>query len=99
MKVWERFAQLLLRPEMMFILMLVVSPYSEPFATMNGTDFGGSGAVDVGGSSKPKAPTQEALPPPPFVVTASDLSPIDVRPIVRPAARDVRPGQRTILRL
>lgn len=83
----------------LFIVMLVVSPYSEPFATMNGTDFGGSGAVDVGGSSKSKTPTPDALPPPPSVMIGSALSLIDVRPIVRPAARDVRPGQRTILRL
>jgi hypothetical protein len=83
----------------LFIVMLVVSPYSEPFATMNGTDFGGSGAVDVGGSSKTKTPTQDALPTLPSVVIGSDHSLIDVRPIVRPVARDLRPGQRTILRL
>jgi hypothetical protein len=83
----------------LFIVMLVVSPYSEPFATMNGTDFGGSGAVDVGGSSKTKTPTPDALPTPPSVVIGSDQSLIDVRSIVRPVARDFRPGQRTILRL
>jgi hypothetical protein len=82
-----------------FIVMLVVSPYSQPFATMNGTDFGSAGAVDVGGTTKPKTPTQDALPPPPSVVTHSDQSLVDVRPIVRAAARDGRPGQRTILRL
>jgi len=83
-----------------FIVVLVVSPYSEPFATMNGTDFGGSGAVDVGDASKPKAPTQDdVLLPPPSVVAAFDLSPIDVRPVARPVVLDLRPGQRTILRL
>ncbi|HEY7186916.1 MAG TPA: hypothetical protein VH436_10220 [Vicinamibacterales bacterium] len=83
-----------------FIVVLVVSPYSGPFATINGTDFGGSGAVDVGdSSSKQKTPTQDVLPPPLVVVTHSDLSLVDVRPIVRSAARDVRPRQRTILRL
>mgnify|MGYP001083932545 CR=1 FL=1 len=81
------------------IVVLVVSPYSEPFATMNGTDFGGSGAVDLGGSSKTKTPTQDALPTPPSVVIGSDHSLIDVRSIVQPVARDFRPGQRTILRL
>jgi hypothetical protein len=83
----------------LFIVMLVVSPYSEPFATMNGTDFGGSGAVDVGDSSKTKTPTQDALPTPTSVVIGSNRSLIDVRPIVRPAARDLRSGQRSILRL
>jgi hypothetical protein len=83
-----------------FIVVLVVSPYSEPFATTNGTDFGGSGAVDVGGSSKPKAPTQEdVLVPPPSVVAALDLSPIDVGPVARTAAHDHPPRQHTILRL
>jgi hypothetical protein len=66
---------------------------------MNGTDFGGSGAVDVGGSSKSKTSIQDALVTPPSFVIVSDLPLFDVRPIVRPAARDVRPGQRTILRL
>jgi hypothetical protein len=85
----------------LFIVMLVVSPYSEPFATMNGTDFGESGAVDVGGSSKAKTltPTQDALLTPSSVVIGSDQSLIDARSLVRPAARDLRPGQRTILRL
>jgi hypothetical protein len=83
-----------------FIVMLVVSPYTEPFATMNGTDFGGSGAVDVGdSSSKPKAPTQDVLLPPPSVVAVLDLSVIDVRPVARPAAPDRHPGQHAILRL
>jgi len=85
----------------LFIVMLVVSPYSEPFATMNGADFGGSGAVDVGDSSKTKTktPTHDALPTLPSVVIGSDHSLIGVRSIVRPAARDLRPGQHTILRL
>ena len=83
-----------------FIVVLVVSPYSEPFATMNGTDFGGSGAVDVGGSSKSKAPTQEdILLPPPSIVAALDLSPIDVRSVARPVAVNLHPGQHAILRL
>jgi len=83
----------------LFIVMLVVSPYSEPFATMNGTDFGGSGAVDVGGSSKTKTSIQDTLLTPPSVVIVSDLPLFDVRPIVRRAVPDSRPERRTILRL
>jgi hypothetical protein len=82
-----------------FIVVLVVSPYSEPFATMNGTDFGGSGAVDVGDASKPKAPTHDVVLPPPSVVAVLDLSVIHVRPDARLATLDLRPGSHSILRL
>ena len=82
-----------------FIVVLVISPYNEPFATMNGTDFGGSGAVDVGDVSKTKAATQDILPPSPSAVAEIELSQVEVQPIVRAAVLDSRPGQRTILRL
>ena len=83
-----------------FIVVLVVSPYSEPFATMSGTDFGGAGAVDVGGGgAKFKTSTDDALAPPMTVV----LGVVDVVRVERPPtaamARDSRQGQRAVLRL
>lgn len=83
-----------------FIVMLVVSPYSEPFATMSGTDFGGAGAVDVGGDgAKFKTSTDDALAPPVTVaVTVLDVVRTD-RPVTMVQARDSRQGQRVVLRL
>jgi hypothetical protein len=82
-----------------FIIVLVVSPYSEPFATMDGTDFGGAGAVDVGDASKFKNATDDGLVPP--------LAPILIEAAFFPAAAslasavmcDLRHGRRAILRL
>jgi hypothetical protein len=83
-----------------FIVVLVVSPYSEPFATMSGTDFGGAGAVDVGGDgAKFKTSTDDALAPP---VTLA-VSVLDVvhaeRPVVIFLARDSRQSRRAVLRI
>jgi hypothetical protein len=82
-----------------FIIVLVVSPYSEPFATMDGTDFGGAGAVDVGGTAKFKNSTGDGLVPPPalILIEAASLSP-DTPPAL-PVTFDRRPGRRAILRL
>lgn|SRR5690348_11067472 len=82
-----------------FIVALVVSPYSEPFATMDGTDFGGAGAVDVGGSAKSKASSQDALLPAPILAVVFNPHVITDRPISRSAAPESRPRQRAILRL
>ena len=82
-----------------FIIVLVVSPYSEPFATMDGTDFGGAGAVDVGGPSKFKNSTGDGLVPLPApVLIEAMLLPAD-RPLASPVRYDLRPGRRAILRL
>jgi hypothetical protein len=83
-----------------FIVVLVVSPYSEPFATMSGTDFGGAGAVDVGGDgAKFKTSTDDALAPPVTVsVTVLDVVHAEP-PVVTFLARDSRQGQRAVLRL
>jgi hypothetical protein len=82
-----------------FIVVLVVSPYSEPFATMDGTDFGGAGAVDVGGSAKFKTPSQDALASSPVITVVIDAFVITDRPTSRPMALESRRSQRTILRL
>jgi len=82
-----------------FIVMLVVSPYSEPFATLDGTDFGGAGAVDIGGSSKLKTSAQDALPSPLVVAVFIDVAPSASRRIMRPATLDSRGHHRAILRL
>src|SRR5215471_15162959 len=76
-----------------FIVVLVVSPYSEPFATMDGTDFGGAGAVDVGGSAKFKTPAQDALASAPLITVVIDVLMITDRPIVRPMFLESRRPQ------
>ena len=83
-----------------FIVVLVVSPYSEPFATMSGTDFGGAGAVDVGGDAKlNKTSTDDALATPTTVVVgAVDVITVE-RLIEVSMVRDSRQGQRAVLRL
>ena len=81
------------------IVVLVVSPYSEPFATITGTDFGGAGAVDVGGASKLKTSTLEALLPVPIVVVLPDVRrSLDI-PIFSTFVLDSRGVRRAILRL
>jgi len=82
-----------------FIIVLVVSPYSEPFATMDGTDFGGAGAVDIGGASKFKNSTGDGLVPLPAPVPiGAMLLPAD-SPLASAVTYDPRPGRRAILRL
>jgi hypothetical protein len=84
-----------------FIVVLVVSPYSEPFATMSGTDFGGAGAVDVGGSggAKFKTSTDDALAPP-MTMAATVLDVVHAeRPVVTFVARDSRQSRRVVLRI
>lgn len=81
-----------------FIVALVVSPYSEPFATMSGTDFGGAGAVDVGGGSKLKA-TPDVLASPPILVVFALVVVVDPPAIVPSVTLDSRARGRAILRL
>jgi hypothetical protein len=82
-----------------FIVVLVVSPYSEPFATMDGTDFGGAGAVDVGPTSKLKTSSQDALVAPPVVAIVVAALTSDDRPLPSPVIPDPRGNQRAVLRL
>ena len=82
-----------------FIVVLVVSPYSEPFATMAGTDFGGAGAVDILDVSKTKAVANDVLAAPPVVDLVVDVSVEIVSIPEPPVVCDARHTQRTILRL
>ena len=82
-----------------FIVVLVVSPYSEPFATMDGTDFGGAGAVDVGGASKFKHSTSDGFVFPPAVILIEPaFLPADM-PLAPAVSYDLRHGRRAVLRL
>jgi hypothetical protein len=81
------------------IIVLVVSPYSEPFATITGTDFSGAGAVDVGDGSKFKSSTQDAIAATPLTVVVVELFVPLEQPIVAPAVPVARSHQRLILRL
>ena len=80
------------------IVVLVLSPYSEPFATIDGTDFSGAGAVDVEGGSKLKSSTHDALMTPPVLATIVGALASDPD-ASRPQTLDSRRSQRTILRL
>jgi hypothetical protein len=81
-----------------FIIALVVSPYSEPFATIDGTDFSGAGAVDVSGS-KLKADTQDVLVGPQVAVFLFDASTIVDQPFLASLTIETGRSQRTILRV
>ena len=81
------------------IIVLVVSPYSEPFATMDGTDFGGAGAVDVGGAAKFKNSTDDGLVSPPVPVVLEAVSLRADPPLIPVATHDLRLARRAVLRL
>jgi len=82
------------------IIVLVLSPYSEPFATIHGTDFGGGGAIDMdAGTAKPKPSSKDVLVAPLTVAVVVELRAIGGAAVVPPAMPDVRPGQRAVLRL
>jgi hypothetical protein len=85
-----------------FIIALVVSPYSEPFATIDGTNFGGAGAVDVVdvSKSKSKVAEEDMLAVPPFVtVVMLDVTVAAARPLLSSLTLDSRRAQHAILRL
>jgi hypothetical protein len=82
-----------------FIIALVVSPFSEPFATIDGTDFSGAGAVDVVSGSKLKAATQDLIVAPQVAVFLSDWSTVAAEPFLFFPTFGVRRGQRAILRV
>jgi hypothetical protein len=82
------------------IIALVISPYSEPFATIDGTDFGGAGAVDVAGAAKSKISAKDVLAVPPIVaVVILDVAVVAVRPLLSSLTLDSRRSQHAILRL
>jgi hypothetical protein len=81
------------------IVLLVVSPYSEPFATIDGTDFGGLGAVDVGGAGKFKATDKDALAGASTAFVLTGVFIVLDRPITRSLVRDSRQARLAILRL
>jgi hypothetical protein len=91
----SRFARLLA----VFIIALVVSPYSEPFATIDGTDFSGAGAVDVVGAAKATNSTDDVLAVPAVLAVLLVGSVSDVRPLGRFVMNDSPRSQRAILRL
>jgi hypothetical protein len=80
------------------IITLVVSPFSEPFATLDGTDFSGAGAVDVS-ASKLKLDTQDVLVVAPVGVSLSDVFTIAARPFLFSVTLETRRSQRAILRV
>lgn len=82
------------------IIALVVSPYSEPFATIDGTDFGGAGAVDVLTGSKVKTAGQDVCAVPPVVaVFFLEVSVTAAQPLRFFVTTDPRCNQRAILRV
>jgi hypothetical protein len=81
------------------IIALVLSPYSEPFATIHGTDFGGAGAVDVGDASKLKAVALDALVPAAMILVPPSLPVTTHRRCPLAIALDARGGRRAVLRL
>ena len=81
------------------IIVLVISPYSEPFATITGTDFGGAGAVDVGGGSKFKSPTDDVIAPAPLVAVVLEVSFVSELPMATPVVPAAPSSKRLVLRL
>lgn len=83
-----------------FIIALVVSPYSEPFATIDGTNFGGAGAVDVVNGAKSKVSEKDVLAVPPIVAVVMLGVPVAAtRPPLSRLTLDSHRGQHAILRL
>ena len=81
------------------IIALVVSPYSEPFATIDGTDFSGAGAVDVVSVSKLKTISPDLIVMPQVAVYLHDESSSADRPFLLSLPIQPRRNQRAILRV
>ena len=82
-----------------FIIALVVSPFSEPFATIDGTDFSGAGAVEVVSGSKLKADPHDVIVVPQVAVFLFDASTITAQPFLFSLTIETRRSQRPILRV
>jgi hypothetical protein len=81
------------------IVALVISPYTAPFATLDGADFGGAAAVDLGTPSKAKTDSQAGLVAPVLaLIAAVPLLTLTTRPIVE-TPRSPRLAQHAVLRL
>jgi hypothetical protein len=81
----------------LFVL-LVISPYTEPFATIHGTDSARAGAIDVDGPAKSKTGSQDGLASPPMVTVVVDLVVVANRPVSTTVPLDSPDHQRAILR-
>jgi hypothetical protein len=77
------------------IIVLIVTPWTEPFASIHGA----VGTVDVGGEAKTKTASQDVLVPVLSVVIVDDTRPAPVGAIVPSTPFEFHPGQRAILRL
>ena len=78
-----------------FIVVLVVTPWTEPFASIRGT----VGTVDVGAESKVKTANQDVQVPVLTVVLVDDTRTAPVGVIACSAPPGFHQGQRAILRL
>lgn len=81
------------------IIALVVSPYSEPFATIDGTDFSGAGAVDVVSGSKLKTTSLDLIVVPLVAVFLRDESDAAAPSVSFSVTIHTRRDQRAILRV
>jgi hypothetical protein len=81
------------------IIVLVVSPFSEPFATIDGTDFSGAGAVDVVSGSKLKTISLDLIVVPQVAVFLCDGSDTAAPSVLASVTIHTRRDQRAILRV
>jgi hypothetical protein len=81
------------------IIVLVVSPFSEPFATIDGTDFSGAGAVDVVSGSKLKTISLDLIVVPQVAVFLRDGSDTAAPSVLVSVTIHTRRDQRAILRV
>ena len=81
------------------IISLVVSPFSEPFATIDGTDFSGAGAVDVVSGSKLKTISLDLIVVPQVAVFLRDGSDTAAPSVLFSVTIHTRRDQRAILRV
>jgi hypothetical protein len=81
----------------LFVLM-VVSPYTEPFATIHGANAARAGAIDVDGTAKSKDGTHDGLASPPMLTVVANLVLDSSRPVAWTGATDWRDRTPVILR-
>jgi hypothetical protein len=80
------------------IVLLVISPYTEPFATIHGTDTTRAGAIDVDGTAKSKDGTHDGLACPPMMTGVANVVLDSNRPVASTMAMDSRDRTPVILR-
>jgi hypothetical protein len=81
----------------LFVL-LVLSPYTEPFATIHGADPARAGAIDVDGTAKSKTSSHDGLASPPMVTVVTEVVLVASRPVSPTRPLGSRDRQRAILR-